>query len=133
MAVQTIAQDTAIRLNQSVLCTASDAVTWAFLGAVIASIVSNRGQMTNTTGTGANRMQLGGGTMKNGDIYERMSISSTTDNMGFIVRWVDTNNYVQVAVANGSITVRVVVSNVGTNLSPTTGITIAASTNYQLH
>ena len=127
----TIAQDTFARANQSGLGTASDGESWTFTGFGTPSIVSNRGQITGATG--ANRPRLGNGIMMNGDITVRMSLSSTTDNIGFIVRYVDTNNYVQVSVASGSITVRVVVANVGTNLTPTTGISLSINTNYQLH
>ena len=135
MAVMTIAQDTAVRANQSGWGTASDGETWTHpIGAGTLSISGNELSDTNTTTTGGDNMLLGGGKIINGDLTVRFSLSNIGgDIAGFTVRYVDNNNYVRVQITSGHITIRVVVAGIGTNLTPTTGITLSNSTYYRAH
>src|SRR5437879_12044727 len=112
----TIAQDTAIRANQSGWGTASDGEVWALKsGSGTLAIASNEMTCTNASATGSNMMVLGAAKIVNGDLYTRFEMSgASTDIAGFMVRYIDNNNYIRIQITTGHITLRRFVAGVPT-------------------
>src|SRR5260221_416051 len=132
----TLASDNFTRANNTTSWgTASDGEVWSrVVGSAALSIVSNQGKVTGSP-AGTTYILLGTQTYLNGDVSHRFTTNTAgSSNMGIIVRYVDINNYVRIAIVNGTtLRVDIVFGGVLSILSPTATVSISANTAYRLH